>query len=127
MFAAPGRTDDFRQLRHRLVLVATDLDSGEAAPFGLPGWDHVPISRAVAASAALPGMFPPVAIGGRFYVDGALKKTLHARVLLDEGLDLLLCLNPLVPFDATHAQRLRCWAARRRASTASSRAACRWC
>ena len=107
VFAAPGRTDDFRQLRHRLVLVATDLDSGEAAPFGLPGWDHVPISRAVAASAALPGMFPPVAIDGRFYVDGALKKTLHARVLLDEGLDLLLCLNPLVPFDATHAQRHR--------------------
>jgi len=26
-------------------------------------------------------------------------------VLLDEGLDLLICLNPLVPFDATHARR----------------------
>jgi hypothetical protein len=34
-------------------------------------------------------------------VDGALKKTLHARVLLDLGLDLVLCLNPLVPFDAS--------------------------
>jgi len=33
-------------------------------------------------------------------VDGALKKTLHASVLLDQGLDLLLCLNPLVPFEA---------------------------
>jgi NTE family protein len=31
-------------------------------------------------------------------VDGALKKTLHARVLLDLDLDLVLCLNPLVPF-----------------------------
>ncbi|WP_088284957.1 patatin-like phospholipase family protein [Ideonella sp. A 288] len=107
VFEAPGRTDDFRRLGHRLVLVATDLDSGEAAPFGMPGWDHVPISRAVAASAALPGLFPPVTIGGRSYVDGALKKTLHASVLLDQGLDLLLCLNPLVPFDATHAQRHR--------------------
>ena len=104
VFSAPGRSDDFRQLRRRLVLVATDLDSGEAAPFGLPGWDHVPISRAVAASAALPGLFPPVTVGGRSYVDGALKKTLHARVLLDMGLDLVLCLNPLVPFDATHAR-----------------------
>jgi len=94
-------------LDRRLVLVATDLDSGEAAPFGQPGWDHVPISRAVAASAALPGLFPPVAIGGRWYVDGALKKTLHARVLLEDGIDLLLCLNPLVPFDATHAPRHR--------------------
>ncbi len=107
VFSAPGRSNDFRRLKHRLVVVATDLDSGEAAPFGLPGWDHVPISRAVAASAALPGLFPPQAIGGRWYVDGALKKTLHARVLLDEGLDLLLCLNPLVPFDATHSLRHR--------------------
>ncbi len=100
MFCEPGRTDDFRQLRQRLVIVATDLDSGAAAPFGLPGWDHVPVSQAVAASAALPGLFPPLAIDGRWYVDGALKKTLHARVLLDMGLDLLLCVNPLVPFMA---------------------------
>jgi NTE family protein len=107
LLSAPGRHNDFRRLQRRLVLVATDLDSGEAAPFGLPGWDHVPISEAVAASAALPGLFPPVPINGRWYADGALKKTLHARVLLDMGLDLVLCLNPLVPFDATHARRHR--------------------
>ncbi|WP_425257835.1 patatin-like phospholipase family protein [Rubrivivax sp. RP6-9] len=100
VLSAPGRSDDFRRLRRKLVLVATDLDSGQSAPFGQPGLDHVPISRAIAASAALPGLFPPVAIDGRSYVDGALQKTLHARVLLDMGLDLLLCLNPLVPFDA---------------------------
>ncbi|WP_201494315.1 patatin-like phospholipase family protein [Rubrivivax sp. A210] len=100
LLSRPGRSDDFRKLRRPLVIVATDLDSGAAAPFGLPGWDAVPVSQAVAASAALPGLFPPVAINGRWYVDGALKKTLHARVLLDLGLDLLLCLNPLVPFDA---------------------------
>lgn len=94
----PGRSNDFRRLRRPLVLVATDLDSGEAVPFGAPGWDHVPISRAVQASAALPGLFPPVEIDGHFFVDGALKKTLHASVLLDRGLDLLICLNPLVPY-----------------------------
>lgn len=94
----PGRSNDFRRLRRPLALVATDLDSGEAVPFGAPGWDDVPISRAVQASAALPGLFPPVQIGGRHYVDGALKKTLHASVLLDRGLDLLICLNPLVPY-----------------------------
>lgn len=100
LFAQPGRSNDFRRLSRRLVLVATDLDSGESMPFGLPGHDDVPISRAVQASAALPGLYPPVEIAGRHYVDGALKKTLHASVLLDEGLDLLICLNPLVPFDA---------------------------
>jgi predicted acylesterase/phospholipase RssA len=111
MFSAPGRSNDFSRLPRRLVLVATDLDSGEAAPFGLPGWDHVPISQAVAASAALPGLFPPVPIdgphGSRWYVDGALKKTLHARVLLDMELDLVLCLNPLVPFEAGLGGRRR--------------------
>ena len=106
-FAVPGRSNDFRQLKRKLVLVATDLDSGESAPFGLPGFDEVPISQAVQASSALPGLFPPVRIGDRFYVDGALKKTLHASVLLDDGLDLLICLNPLVPFDAAHAPRER--------------------
>jgi NTE family protein len=105
MFSQPGRSNDFRTLSRRLVLVATDLDTGEAAPLGLPGFDHVPISRAVQASAALPGLFPPVEIDGRFYVDGALKKTLHASVLLDQGMDLLICLNPLVPFDSSTRSR----------------------
>jgi NTE family protein len=105
IFSEPGRTDDFRQLKRKLVLVATDLDSGQAVPFGEPGLDDVPISLAVQASAALPGLYAPVEIKGRTLVDGALKKTLHASVLLDVGLDLLICLNPLVPFNATHAPR----------------------
>ena len=53
LFTREGRTNDFRQLKARLTLVATNLDSGEAAPFGQPGWDHVPISKAVQASSAL--------------------------------------------------------------------------
>ncbi len=105
-FSKPGRTNDFRQLKHLLVLVATDLDTGDAVPFGMPGHDDVPISTAVQASAALPGLFSPVQINGHSYVDGALKKTVHASVLLDHGIDLLLCLNPLVPFDATSPRRI---------------------
>ncbi len=107
IFSRPGRSDDFRSFGGRLVIVATDLDSGESAPFGLPGHDAVPISRAVAASSALPGLFPPVEVDGRWYVDGALKKTLHARVLLDRGLDLVIALNPLVPFDSSRPLRRR--------------------
>lgn len=105
VFSRPGRTNDFRQLPTRLTLVATNLDTGEAAPFGRPGLDHIPISRAVQASAALPGLFPPVRIGDVDFVDGALKKTMHASVALDEGVDLMLCINPLVPFAADGATR----------------------
>lgn len=105
MFARRGRTNDFRKLKHKLFLVATDLDSGESIAFGSPGHDDVPISVAVQASTALPGLFPPVRIGDHYYVDGALIKTLHASVALKEGAELVLCINPLVPFDAELAAR----------------------
>ena len=105
LFSGPGRTNDFRKLRHKLFLVATNLDTGLSVTFGAAGQDHVPISRAIEASSALPGLFPPVAIGGEHYVDGALNKTLHASVALEAGIKLLLCVNPLVPFDASSAAR----------------------
>ncbi|MES2400230.1 MAG: patatin-like phospholipase family protein [Pseudomonadota bacterium] len=106
LFSKPGRTNDFRELSARLTLVATNLDTGDAAPFGRPGWDHVPISKAVQASSALPGLFPPVEIDNQYFVDGALKKTMHAGVAMDEGMDLMFCLNPLVPFNSTLAPEL---------------------
>lgn len=100
LFSMAGRSNDFRKLKHRLFLVATDLDSGLSVAFGDEGHDSVPISLAVQASAALPGLFPPVKIGKNYYVDGALIKTLHASVALREGADLVICINPLVPYNA---------------------------
>lgn len=100
VFTQPGRTDDFRQLKRRLYLVATDLDNGESVSFGRPGHEHVPISLAVQASAALPVLFPPVVIDGRHFVDGALRKTLHASEALNDGAKLVICVNPIVPYDA---------------------------
>ena len=97
-FAERGRSNDFRELQRRLVIVATDLDSGASVEFGQPGLDHVPISLAVQASTAVPGLFPPVPIDGRHFVDGALKKTLHASIALKDDVDLLICLNPIVPY-----------------------------
>jgi predicted acylesterase/phospholipase RssA len=107
LYTAPGRTNDFRLLARKLFVVATDLEASVAVAFGGPGWDDVPISRAVQASSALPGLFPPVEIGGRHYVDGALMKTVHASVALKEGVKLLFCINPLVPFDDRIASQRR--------------------
>lgn len=103
IFALPGRTDDFRRLPRTLIVVATDLDSGLAVRFGEGGFDHVPISQAVQASTALPGLYPPVLIDGRHYVDGVLLKTVHASVALDHGADLVLCVNPIVPVDTVRS------------------------
>ena len=105
VFTRRGRSNDFRELAAPLYVVAVDLDSGKAVRFGGEGWDEVPISRAVQASAALPGLYPPVEIRGRHYVDGALRRTMHASVVLEQDIDLLIGLNPLVPFDASQATR----------------------
>ncbi len=99
IYSIKDRTDDFRQLDRRLYVVATELETGRAVRFGEPGWDHVPISEAVQASSALPGLYRPVEIEGRNFVDGVLLKTLHASVALEQGAQLVLCVNPIVPVD----------------------------
>ncbi len=106
IFSKPGRSDDFRKLRRKLVVVATDLDSGRPIRFGEPGLDHIPVSKAVQASTALPGLYPPVEIEGRHYVDGVLLKTVHASVALDAGADLVICVNPIVPVDTIRSVEL---------------------
>lgn len=104
-FTRKGRSNDFRKLGRKLFVVAVDLDSGDAVRFGSDGWDDVPISRAIQASSALPGLYTPVEVRGRHFVDGALRRTMHASVALDQGIDLLIGINPLVPFDAS-AERM---------------------
>ncbi len=107
IFKLDGRTDDFRLLRSRLTVVAADLDTAEARCFGERGSDHIPISTAVQASSALPGLYPPVEIEGHHYVDGVLLKTLHASVALDQDADLVICINPIVPIDTAHDAQLK--------------------
>ncbi|MDX2299268.1 MAG: patatin-like phospholipase family protein [Xanthomonadaceae bacterium] len=105
LFTCRGRSNDFRQLERPLYVVSVDLDSGEAVRFGGGEWSDIPISKAIQASSALPGLYPPVDIRGRHFVDGALRRTMNASVVLDHGVDLLLAINPLVPFDANRAVR----------------------
>ena len=107
VFSVRGRTNDFRRLPRKLYIVAADLDTGESARFGTRGLDHVPISRAIQASTALPGLYPPVEIDGHNYADGALLRTMHTSLVLDEGADLVFCVNPLVAFDASAGGRRR--------------------
>lgn len=98
LFDKAGRTNDFRKLKTTLRIVATDVELGEPVEFGSSGHDEVGIAKAVSASSAVPGLFKPVVIHGKHYVDGALTKTLHASVALNQGAKLVLCVNPLVPY-----------------------------
>ena len=104
-FTMLGRTTDFRQLKRSLYIVAADVESTEAVCFGAPGFDHVPISKAIQASTSSPGLYVPVDIDGRYYVDGTLRKGLHASVAFEDGADLVFAVNPQVPIDASAAVR----------------------
>ena len=102
-----GRTNDFRELRTRLRIVAVQLDTSEAVVFGAPGADHVPISRAVQASTALPVLYTPVQIDGAWYIDGVARRTMHASAALEAGAGLVFCINPIVPVDLRVGGRLQ--------------------
>jgi len=97
VFDGRGRTDRFQDLARELYIVAVDLDSGEAVAFGDRGHRGIPVSRAVQASTALPGLYRPVRIGGRDFVDGGVKKTAHINLAIKHGARLVICINPIVP------------------------------
>lgn len=94
-----GHTNDFRKLKKELYIVACELNSGKIAGFGNNSRNHVPISKAVQASSALPGLYSPVNIEGSYYVDGALRRTMNASAALKQGTQLLFAVNPIVPFE----------------------------
>lgn len=97
LFRTRGRSDRFADLSRPLSIVAVDLDSGEAVAFGDKDHRDIPISRAVQASTALPGLYRPVRIHGRDFVDGGVKKTAHINLAIRQGADLVICINPIVP------------------------------
>jgi predicted acylesterase/phospholipase RssA len=96
-FIGARSADRFDALPHRLLVVAVDLDSAEAVAFGSRGRRDVPVSKAVQASTALPGLYRPVRIDGRDYVDGGVRKTAHIHLAIEAGARLVLCVNPIVP------------------------------
>jgi NTE family protein len=94
----PDRTDDFRLLENELYLTATDLDTCERIVLGGPDWDDVPISRAVAASTALPMVYKPVEVKGRHLIDGGIRSTTNVDVAVERGAKFVIVVNPLVPY-----------------------------
>jgi NTE family protein len=94
----PDRTDDFRALGPELYLAATDLDTCERIVLGGAGWDDVPISTAVRASAALPMVYQPARIRDRELVDGGIVSTTNVDIAVEAGAKLIVVVNPLVPY-----------------------------
>jgi NTE family protein len=96
-FAARGLSNSFAELPRRLLIPAIDLDRAERVVFGQGDLRDVPISHAIAASAAIPGFFEPYPIAGRDYVDGGVGFSGHADLAAEEGANFVFVVHPLVP------------------------------
>ncbi|MEH3130005.1 MAG: patatin-like phospholipase family protein [Mycolicibacterium neoaurum] len=74
--------------RRALRITAIDTASGELAVFTADS--GVPLVDAVAASCAVPGVWPPVTIGAARYMDGGVLSTVHMPVAADCGRAVVL-------------------------------------
>ncbi|GAA5178883.1 patatin-like phospholipase family protein [Niveibacterium umoris] len=75
-------------LKRRFAAVATDLQSGEPTAFSVGN-----VGQAVRASASVPGVFSPVVIRGREYVDGGLVSPVPARTARTMGADIVIAVD----------------------------------
>lgn len=78
-----------------LWICTWDLRAGRRVVFGREGSPPAPVGLAVAASAAIPGYFRPVIIGGRRYVDGGVNSMVNLDLAAGQGLDLVVTVSPL--------------------------------
>ena len=75
-----------------LTVTTVDAATGEFRP--LDRGSGVPLIAAVAASCAVPGVYPPVTIDGRRYVDGGMRSPANAD--LAQGYERVVVLAPIV-------------------------------
>lgn len=89
--------NDFRKLHNKVFVTAADVDNAERVVFG-PGYrEDVPISKAVTASCAVPGLFRPRKIADRYFIDGEIVRTLSADVAVAAGANVVIISNVYRP------------------------------
>jgi len=75
----------------RLLITAVDAETGELRVFDRDG--GVPLLEAVAASCAVPLVWPPISIDGRRYIDGGVRSVANAD--LATGCDRVVVVAPV--------------------------------
>ena len=84
---------------------AVDAETGEFVV-----WDNdsqVGLARAVASSCSVPGVYPPVTINGRRYIDGGMRSGTNADIAKGHELVVLVALRVASGADDPRAQRQR--------------------
>jgi NTE family protein len=85
----------------RLIITAVDAETGEARAFDRDS--GVPLLDAVAASCAVPMVWPPITIDGHRYIDGGVRSVTNAD--LAAGCDRVVVLAP-VNFGLRRSRRI---------------------
>ncbi|HEX3157151.1 MAG TPA: patatin-like phospholipase family protein [Gemmatimonadaceae bacterium] len=80
----------FDDLQSPLLVNTVDLERGTQVVWGLPGLTNAYVDDAVYASCALPGSFPPGAVGGRLCIDGGTLDNLPVAFPPMIGADLVI-------------------------------------
>jgi NTE family protein len=81
--------------RHKsLWIVALDYAKGKRVAFGQDGAPAAELWQAVTASCAIPGLYRPVKIGGRLYVDGGVWSPSNLDLLAHTDVDVVIAMNP---------------------------------
>jgi NTE family protein len=78
-----------------LLVTATQMDNGRRVVLTQDSRIRTDLATAVAASCAIPSVFKPVTIEGHKYVDGGLRSSTNADVLLRHELEIVIVLAPL--------------------------------
>ncbi|WP_035803658.1 patatin-like phospholipase family protein [Kitasatospora mediocidica] len=87
----------------KLLITAMDAETGAQEVFDRAS--GAPLPSAVAASAAFPGIYPPITINGRRYMDGSLRSATNAA--LAAGARTLVAIDPqahLFPRELLHQE-----------------------
>lgn len=82
------KSKTIEQMKIPYAAVAVDVASGKAVTF-----QRGPIAPAVHASCAIPGVFVPVQIGGRTYVDGGVVNPVPADVARSMGAEVVIAVS----------------------------------
>lgn len=84
------------EMKVPLIVVTTDLMTGESI-----GFESGDVVKAVHASCAIPGLFVPVKINGKLYVDGGVSNPVPVSFLRKRGMDLIIAVSipPEIPYE----------------------------
>lgn len=101
IISSHAEEDDFAAAKVPLLVTATDLTSGQKVVFS-----HGRVSDALLASTAIPGLFSPVRMGGRLFVDGGVTANLDIATALEVGATHVLAIDPTLPLPSLFPEHI---------------------